>query len=190
MNKTGLLILSNLSRIPYLLSASQQHVQHTLYVQLNLSKTGPATKFGKIITQIYSSSVKYCSKLDVRVVVTNLKVPDRPFQRKSVDILLHEGDSSSQSLVREISERFSHCPVVELEQGVIEDRPDLWEEKHGEMYNNVVLGGTFDRLHVGHKILLSAAIIRATERLVVGVTDVEMIKCEDHITYYVQIHVC
>ena len=46
-------------------------------------------------------------------------------------------------------------------------------------YNSVVLGGTFDRLHVGHKILLSEAALRAHKRLVVGVTDVNMItsKC-------------
>lgn len=42
-------------------------------------------------------------------------------------------------------------------------------------YNSVVLGGTFDRLHVGHKILLSEAALRAHKRLVVGVTDVNMI---------------
>lgn len=43
-------------------------------------------------------------------------------------------------------------------------------------YNNVVLGGTFDRMHIGHKILLSEAALRANQRLVVGVTDVNMIK--------------
>jgi bifunctional ADP-heptose synthase (sugar kinase/adenylyltransferase) len=45
-------------------------------------------------------------------------------------------------------------------------------------YQNVVLGGTFDRLHVGHKILLSEAALRAQKRLVVGVTDVNMITSE------------
>jgi phosphopantetheine adenylyltransferase/dephospho-CoA kinase len=44
------------------------------------------------------------------------------------------------------------------------------------LYNNVVLGGTFDRMHIGHKILLSEAALRAHKRLVVGVTDVNMIK--------------
>lgn len=42
-------------------------------------------------------------------------------------------------------------------------------------YNSVVLGGTFDRLHIGHKILLSEAALRAKRRVVVGVTDVNMI---------------
>lgn len=50
----------------------------------------------------------------------------------------------------------------------------LLDEPEGK-YNSVVLGGTFDRLHVGHKILLSEAALRAHKRLVVGVTDVNMI---------------
>lgn len=47
-----------------------------------------------------------------------------------------------------------------------------------KIYNNVVLGGTFDRLHVGHKILLTEAALRAHKRLIVGVTDVNMITSE------------
>ena len=33
------------------------------------------------------------------------------------------------------------------------------------------LGGTFDRLHPGHKVLLTVACLVASERLVVGITD-------------------
>ena len=40
-----------------------------------------------------------------------------------------------------------------------------------KMYDNVCLGGTFDRLHAGHKILLTKACLVAKERIVVGVTD-------------------
>ncbi|MCP9260419.1 Bifunctional coenzyme A synthase [Dirofilaria immitis] len=43
-------------------------------------------------------------------------------------------------------------------------------------YDAVVLGGTFDRLHNGHKMLLSRAVIAASERVVCGVTCGDMIK--------------
>lgn len=46
-------------------------------------------------------------------------------------------------------------------------------------YENVALGGTFDRLHNGHKILLSQAVLRATKHVTVGVTDVTMIQCKE-----------
>lgn len=37
-------------------------------------------------------------------------------------------------------------------------------------YNNVVIGGTFDHLHSGHKILLTVAILTCTQKLVIGLT--------------------
>ncbi|EYB93540.1 hypothetical protein Y032_0181g865 [Ancylostoma ceylanicum] len=43
-------------------------------------------------------------------------------------------------------------------------------------YKKVVLGGTFDRLHNGHKVLLSKAALLASESVVCGVTDKAMIQ--------------
>ncbi|KAG0257976.1 hypothetical protein DFQ27_004871 [Actinomortierella ambigua] len=42
-------------------------------------------------------------------------------------------------------------------------------------YRNVALGGTFDHLHAGHKILLSMTAWIASERVVCGVTDDSML---------------
>lgn len=42
-------------------------------------------------------------------------------------------------------------------------------------YPHVVLGGTFDRLHAGHRLLLAVAAISARSRVVVGVTDDAML---------------
>lgn len=58
------------------------------------------------------------------------------------------------------------------------ESPESLLDESETKYNSVVLGGTFDRLHVGHKILLSEAALRAHKRLVVGVTDVNMITSE------------
>ncbi|VDK75973.1 unnamed protein product [Litomosoides sigmodontis] len=43
-------------------------------------------------------------------------------------------------------------------------------------YTAVVLGGTFDHLHNGHKVLLSRAVMAASERVVCGITCGDMIK--------------
>lgn len=42
-------------------------------------------------------------------------------------------------------------------------------------HRSIALGGTFDHLHVGHKILLSMAALIATDRIVVGVTGDSML---------------
>ncbi|KOX70265.1 Bifunctional coenzyme A synthase [Melipona quadrifasciata] len=53
--------------------------------------------------------------------------------------------------------------------------PCFLEEK---TYKNVVLGGTFDKIHNGHKIFLSEAVLRCTEKLSIGVTDTNMLSAK------------
>lgn len=60
----------------------------------------------------------------------------------------------------------------EQDDAVAEDQ----EMEEGKIYKNVVLGGTFDRLHNGHKILISDAILRCSEKLTAGVCDTNMLK--------------
>ena len=38
-------------------------------------------------------------------------------------------------------------------------------------YNHVVLGGTFDHMHMGHRLLLTESLLLSQQRLVVGVAD-------------------
>lgn len=50
------------------------------------------------------------------------------------------------------------------------------DDSKSNMYNQVVLGGTFDRFHAGHKILVTTALLRCTKKLTVGVTGQAMLK--------------
>ena len=47
-----------------------------------------------------------------------------------------------------------------------------------ETYSDVVVGGTFDRLHGAHKTLLNTACLLANRRFLIGVCDQEMLKSE------------
>lgn len=103
--------------------------------------------------------------MDVRVLVSTMKNRSNVMARMDkVDLIMvdqneyRSGDNALSSMNFKSSE-------------------SLLDESQNK-YNTVVLGGTFDRLHVGHKILLSEAALRAQKRLVVGVTDVNMITSE------------
>lgn len=65
------------------------------------------------------------------------------------------------------------CSSTELQEASQHERQELVK-----FHDYVVLGGTFDRLHNGHKILLSQAALRTKKLLTVGVTDDCMIQCK------------
>lgn len=65
--------------------------------------------------------------------------------------------------------------VQEKEEGLKE--PDENEEPL-ETYSDVVVGGTFDRLHGAHKTLLNISCLLANRRFLIGVCDHAMLKSE------------
>lgn len=102
-----------------------------------------------------------CGNIDVRVLVSTIKTRGNILSRaRNVDLIFV--DDRIENLQNDKTLEF-----ISSSHSLIDDN----EMKR----DNVVLGGTFDRLHVGHKILLSEAALRAKKRLVVGVTDVNMI---------------
>ncbi|KAF8912096.1 hypothetical protein CPB84DRAFT_1761253 [Gymnopilus junonius] len=63
-------------------------------------------------------------------------------------------------------ERDSESPLVTLP-----GTPDISENPLPPFYPVTALGGTFDHLHSGHKILLSMGAFITCEKLIVGITD-------------------
>ncbi|ORY89146.1 hypothetical protein BCR35DRAFT_262684 [Leucosporidium creatinivorum] len=72
-----------------------------------------------------------------------------------------------------------------------EHRPKQYKDKddkptpnqHSPSFPVTALGGTFDHLHAGHKILLTMAASVTTRKIIVGVTDEALLVNKKHHTY-------
>ena len=189
MVHTGLLIVTNLSKIGRSLTAVKKYVSKTLYIQLCPGECRPkfpyqpVTRFSRGIAKIYSTSLQTCQQLDVIIIVDNLKEHSvnegRKRTSRPVEVLMLD-NAFSVERKSELMSRYQTSNVIEFttteeeDSASIETKEDA--EEAVEVSDNVILGGTFDRLHLGHKLLLTEAVLQARKRLVVGVTDMNMIK--------------
>lgn len=217
MARTGLLVVTNLAKIVNSLTAVKKYVSNTLYIQLYTGTGGasvnsnenrkfinalkPATRYCKYAADIYSVSLRTCDQLDVIVIVGNLKDnflwQKTPIPFKPVDVLLFDNGISNDETTK-FMDRYKPTNVIEFsnelddtDEAELETTTKL-HETHADSVegDSVVLGGTFDRLHVGHKMLLTEAVLRAKKRVVVGVTDVNMIQCKQHNFGFIYFSIC
>lgn len=200
MARTGLLVVTNLSKISRSLTVVKKYVSKTLYIQLYTgemkwaSTLRPVAAFSKHAAHIYSTSLHTCDQLDVIVIVGNLRDSSQ-WQRtnsvlKPVDVLLFDqgfsGDETSQFMSRYNTKNIIEFSKSDFDGNCTDtDQEDSVRTLESDDLNvstleadSVILGGTFDRLHCGHKILLTEAVLRARKRVVVGVTDATMIRCK------------
>lgn len=64
-------------------------------------------------------------------------------------------------------------PIVEPSPSTQSPEIDVDTSNYPPLYPVAALGGTFDHLHAGHKILLSIGAWIASEKLIIGVTGKE-----------------
>ncbi|XP_043282731.1 bifunctional coenzyme A synthase [Venturia canescens] len=212
MANTGLLVLSNPSKVRKILPVIGDHVLKTLYVQYFPDKnglfsnnhSGSATKFNRpgscyaqTVANIYavasalktSSQQQQCRRqqpLDVRVLLTAIKNSSRSVidTKKPVELVIFDQDYGKNEVDTFVRDRLGNasagCKFMVMENDQDQEIPDCDScspvQDGVKVYKNVVLGGTFDRLHEGHKILLSEAVLRCSDKLTVGVTDTNMLK--------------
>lgn len=182
MPSTGLLIVSNIKQVGKSLRTIEKYVSK-IYIHLNIpaEKSQPLPFWGQLISQLYVDHNQLCSKnISLSIFVGSLRDQGvKALQIKPVDMLFC--DSHYPELCERMLQHFKiPGKPIYLEQeentSIGFDQQSLNESN--KMYDTVVVGGTFDRIHVGHKIFLTQAVIRCCRRLVVGVTTNQMSKCK------------
>ena len=77
----------------------------------------------------------------------------------------------SKDYIANLDDKFA---VFVIDTKNIDQDVFVQDANDSKQFNHVVLGGTFDRLHEGHKVLLSTSAALATDNLTVGVTSNKM----------------
>lgn len=194
MANTGLLVLTNPARVTKLLPIIKKHVLKTLYIQYFPETTllVPGTyapnpkwrtiRYAQAVTNIYSDTTPISSRLDIRVLLTSLKTSNfsvintkRPVEIVIFDRIYSKKDADTfiQDCLANTSMGCNFVTFNDEQHEKVDSIVNATQEE--KMYNNVVLGGTFDRLHNGHKIILSQAVLKCRSKLCVGVTDTNML---------------
>lgn len=168
----------------------------------------PAVDLSSFISRVYSNAADICGHLDVRVLLTNVcaangvqTIANCPFPTPQclshspevvlTDFPLHDPGQSHQ--VTQCLQRYTgHCYVCSPSLSSVLLHPQLVKfldkgealdtaERKAESlhtYSDVVVGGTFDRLHGAHKTLLNISCLLANRRFLIGVCDQAMLKSE------------
>uniref|UniRef100_T2ME50 Bifunctional coenzyme A synthase n=1 Tax=Hydra vulgaris TaxID=6087 RepID=T2ME50_HYDVU len=168
----GLLILNGVTTKQHIytcLKEASKYVQNNMYVEF-LSCGLPIKSKQKldILNCVYNRPIDICKGVNVHVLLSqagtlfskNLQVcvasENLKFLHKDFETSVQKKYLFEDSVVR-----FINHPIDEFDV----DGTDL------SFYDNVVIGGTFDRIHDGHKLLISTALFYAQKKLVVGVSD-------------------
>ncbi|KRX93086.1 Bifunctional coenzyme A synthase, partial [Trichinella pseudospiralis] len=194
MNSTGLLLLTQRSStlkigIEFLLLKACQHVKGTLFISVheNLVKQLTTENIFNFVQHTYNASCSLDKPLDVRLMVDSFKrVGDCKRKLNPETCLLLDCDLSQLGDFFTSKERM-HLPMQMVMLHFDKQLADM-SCLHTQMntfcsieqfckapqtlpmYNHIVLGGTFDRMHDGHKFLLTIALLLTKRRLTCGIT--------------------
>ena len=141
------------------LSVIQTKNPHVLYVHLlpqhSNEKNRHLAAWNKTVVSLYQQGSTLCSNLDLRVLLQESSIVAIPQQVHEI-YFEHDICHGFQQL---FLQNFQDSKVSKLKD---ETPPveNIMEQVEVKNYDNVCLGGTFDCIHNGHKILLSEAALR------------------------------
>jgi len=164
------------------LLAAADHVSRLYVCLLSVDSGEAGPQFQQAmhrLSEVYELSARTCSTLDVRVVLPGSVIVTEAYCT-APELGVFLGSASEQWQLQSLNTTrklagLAPAEFVELDAAAIDTSnrsPNIGRVQCSILsnYRAVILGGTFDRFHMGHKVLLSAAALCARERVVVGVS--------------------
>ena len=194
MFRCGLLIVSPScvkSRIPALLTAVSKQVRDTLYIEVYRSERQPLTTLYEALVNFYGNQSVSTGNLNIKVLLPGHQMPRTLGEQPEVAFARERfGNNAFRDFDRWIKKRFASLDLKGKLQlvRVLEDEDEdgspskrskishVPSESSLKIYEEVVLGGTFDHLHDGHRLLLSVACLLCRHKITVGLTDGSLLK--------------
>lgn len=146
------------------------------------------------LMKFYSEAATQCDTLNVNVLLHNLSTGHKNSEilhrlNTPVNCIISDfshdftkSSSDSHSLMKLVQSSYQWnkvsgetVPLIGISQSNLLKEETTINDSPLLSKGSVVLGGTFDHIHVGHKILLSEAMLMADKRLLIGVTAKSMV---------------
>ena len=140
------------------------------------------------IRQVYFHISRWSPLLDVRILLphptnhmTQLQ-PSRPLQH-DIDVLLspmttfHEVKQSveyqflSARVKSDLEHKFQNIQIDSDPMSESDSKQSVQESPSLKTYSDIALGGSFDNIHNGHRLLLTESALVANSRILVGIAD-------------------
>lgn len=177
----------DLRQLSNLFHVCAKHVQRILYIDFNLSGQPheemaiQRAEIYKIIQGIYKTRTQQASMMDIRILLDSEKtMVGKRVLSQPVDVaLLHPSFRSVPGIVDTVHRRYNFRSVSPSSVQFLNTPEKIGSDVESETmvsdevrtYGTVAVGGTFDRIHNGHRLLLTTCCLLSNSRIVVGVSD-------------------
>lgn len=108
---------------------------------------------------------------DIKLITNNLST--------SISFIINQNQNCSIKNLQKSNVNFVKVPPNK-NRIFIPESPLLISIPDEKSFNSVALGGTFDHLHSGHKLMLSLAALLSRNRIMCGITATEMLTTKTH----------
>ena len=182
--KNGIFLLRNLPSVQLFyqsLTEASKLVENNLYVDFHTKEfqeenfQSSIQSFHELINLVYNRPRNVCSTLDVHVLLPP-PVDYKCFQRKTLNpldgcILLESLKTSDVNGIIQSSYEFKDFSVKYITTPI--NKEPLCSKSRDAItsYDGVVIGGTFDRIHDGHRLLVATALLLANKKFTCGVAE-------------------